>query len=187
MAGSAVPASVVADLAAAARGYLRMAEPGAGGAEAAVLARAAEAAIVTAEAFCGQALVARTFEDVLPASAAWQRLAAAPVTAIAGLTALPAGAEPVVLPVDAYGVDIDAGGAGWVRVLSAGGAALVAVSYTAGRAASFAALPVPVAQGLVLLVAHLIEHRDGAMLPPTAVAALWRPFRVLKLAERVRA
>ena len=74
MSGSAVPASVVADLAAAARGYLRMADPGpgpgAGDAEAGVLARAAEAAIVVAEAFCGQALVARTFEDVLPASAA---------------------------------------------------------------------------------------------------------------------
>lgn len=183
MAGSAVPASVVADLVAAARDYARVPS----GADEAVLVRAATAAIGSAEAFCGTALAARPFEDVLAVGPGWQRLTTSPVSAIGRVTALPAGAAPQVLPVEAYAVDIDAGGEGWVRVADAGGAALVAVAYTAGRAATFADLPAPVQQGLVLLVAHLAAHREGEALPPAAIAALWRPFRRVRLAERVRA
>ncbi|WP_425229238.1 head-tail connector protein [Sphingomonas sp.] len=181
MAASAVPVSVLADLAGAARGYLRVGES----VEAGLLARLAETAVTTAEAFCGTVIVQRQAEDVLAVSAAWQRLATAPVTAIMGVTALPAGAAPLVLPVDAYAVDIDAGGDGWVRVTAAGGAAQLAVSYMAGRATSLAAVPAALAQGMVLLVAHLFEHRDGDVLPPAAVAALWRPFRVMRLATQV--
>ena len=182
MAGSAVPASVVAELVAAARGYLRLAE----GVEAALLTRAAEAAFGLAEAFCGVAVVRRLHEDVLPTTSGWQRLRARPVAAIAGVTALPIGGAPFVLGVSAYSIDIDADGDGWVRVADAGGAGRVAVSYTAGLSADWAAVPAPIAQGCVMLVAHLFEHRDGVAQPPTAVAALWRPFRRMQLLEQVR-
>jgi hypothetical protein len=36
-----------------------------------------------------------------------------------------------------------------------------------------------VAQGVVLLAAHLFEHRGDGATPPAAVAALWRPYRRL--------
>lgn len=182
MAGSALPMSVVAGLAAAAGEYLRLSP----GMEAPLLARLAGTAIGLCERFCGQAIVARTWEDVLPVSPDWQRLAGSPVTAIAGLTALPVAGAPFVLPVGAYALDIDAGGDGWVRVAGAGGASRVAVSYSAGTAADWAAVPGPVAQGCVLLVVHLFEHRDGVAMPPAAVAALWRPYRMMRLAETVR-
>lgn len=182
MAGSAVPAACVAELVAAARGYLRLQD----GVEAALLARLAAAAFGLAEQFCGVAVVQRLHEDVLTVAPGWQRLSARPVTAIAGLTALPVGAAPFVLAVDAYAVDIDAGGDGWVRVPGTVGTGRVAVSYSAGLAADWAAVPAPVAQGLVLLVAHLFEDRAGAGAPPAAVAALWRPFRRLQLLEPTR-
>ena len=175
MSGSALPAFVVAEVVAAAREYLRLAA----GVEAALLARVAEAAVLTAEAFCGDVFVARPHEAVLAVAAGWQRLPARPVTAIAGLTALPAGAAPFVLGVNAYAIDIDADATGWIRVADAGAARQVAVDYTAGRAAAFAEVPAPVAQGIVALAAHLFEARDG----DAAVAALWRPFRRLRLLE----
>ncbi|MDB5696063.1 MAG: hypothetical protein JWN21_1606 [Sphingomonas bacterium] len=181
MTGSGVPASVVAELVAAARGYARVAD----GVEAGLLARAAETAVATAEAFCGIAIFARGHEDVLPVAAGWQRLRATPVTAIAGVTGLPVGLAPFVVPVGDYVVDIEASGDGWVRVAQAGGAARVAVSYTAGLAADWASCPPPLAQGLVMLVAHLFADREGQV-PPAAVAALWRPFRRMRLLERVR-
>ena len=167
--GSAVPASVAADLAAAARDYLRVGD----GAEAALLARLAETAVLLAERYCGRVLVARAFEETVDGTGEWRRLSVGPVTAIAGVSV-----AGMALPVEAWAVDIDAGGDGWVRI--AAGAQAV-VSYTAGLAASFAALPAPVAQGCVMLVAHLFEHRDGAVLPPAAVAALWRPYRRMTL------
>jgi hypothetical protein len=46
---------------------------------------------------------------------------------------------------------------------------------------SWDALPPPVAQGVVLLIAHLFADRDGTAAPPAAVAALWRPWRRMRL------
>ena len=171
-----MPVGVVAAAAAAAGAYLRIVE-----APDAVLTRAAGAALALAEAFCGQRLIGRGCEDVLRPRADWQRLAAVPVSAMGGLTALPVEGAPFVLPVGAYAVDIDAGGVGWVRVTAQGGATRVAVQYVAGLAADWDALPEPVAQGVVLLAAHLFEHREGSAEPPAAVAALWRPYRRMRL------
>ena len=191
MTQSVLPASVVAELVAAARGYLRMPN----GVEGALLARLAAAAVGLGERFLGQAMFVRLCEDVLPVSTAWQRLRVAPVVAIQGVMALPIATNgwsatptgaPSVLAVGGYAIDIDAGGDGWVRVAAANGAGRVAVSYTAGLADGWAALPEPIAQGCVALVAHLFEHRDGVAMPPAAVAALWRPFRRMQLAEAVR-
>ncbi len=176
MAGAAMPVGVVAAAAAAAGAYLRIVE-----APDAVLTRGAGSALALAEAFCGQRLIGRVCEDVIGVGRDWQRLVQMPVSAIAGLTGLPAAGEPFVLPVGAYAVDIDAGGVGWVRVTAPGGASRVAVSYTAGLAADWTALPEPVAQGVVLLAAHLFEHREGSAEPPAAVAALWRPYRRMRL------
>ena len=172
MSGSAVPASVVADVAAAARGYLRLAE----GVEAGLLERLAASAVLTAEAFCGEAWVRRAFVATLPNAWGWQRLPVRPVVAVGAVTA-----GGVTLAVDAYAVDIDAEGNGWVRA-----GAAVSVAYSAGLATAFDAVPAPVAQGIVALTAHLFEARGGDALPPAAVAALWRPFRRLRLIEAAR-
>jgi uncharacterized phiE125 gp8 family phage protein len=181
---SGVSPAAIAAAVAEARGFLRLE----GEAEAALLARLAASAIALAEAFTGTLLVMRTVEDVLPAAAggAWQLLAAMPVVAINGVTGLPAEGAPFVLPPEAYAVDVDGDARGWVRVIAPGAAGRVAVSYTAGLAADWAALPPPVAQGVAMLVAHLFNDRDGGRAPPAAVAALWRPYRRMRLMAEAR-
>ena len=84
------------------------------------------------------------------------------------------------LAADAYAIDIDAGGQGWLRVLAPGAAGRARVTYQAGLAADWAGVPAPLAQGVVLLAAHLFSGAAGE--PPAAVTALWRPWRRLRLA-----
>ncbi len=177
MSASAIPPAVIADAVSAARGFLRLE----GDAEQALLERLAATAILLGEAYTGTVFVTRAVEDVVSSGGDWRLLAAAPVSAIAGLTGLLADGAPFVLPVDAYAVDIDGDGRGWVRVSQPGAAGRVAVSYTAGLAATWDALPAPLAQGVTALIAHLFDDRSGATQPPAAVAVLWRPFRRIGL------
>ena len=142
----------------------------------------AETALGLAERFTGRALLLREMVTELPAAAGWQLLPAGPVRAI---TTVAAGRPAVALGAGGYAVDIDAAGAGWVR--AEGVAAPVTVTFTAGEAAAWAGIAPAIRQGVVLLAAHLFGDRDGRATPPAAVAALWRPFRDLRLAEAVRA
>jgi uncharacterized phiE125 gp8 family phage protein len=146
-----------------------------------LIASLTDAALALAEQFIGQVLIARELRDVLPVSRAWQRLAYAPVRAIGAVAAADGGA----LASEAYAVDIDASGDGWVRVIDAGGASRVAVTCVAGLADSWGAIPPGIRQGAVLLAAHLFTDRDGAAVP-VAVTALWRPFRRMALGLSAR-
>ena len=88
----------------------------------------------------------------------------------------------------------------WLRVESEEG--LAALAETAiltaeafvGReivardgSAGWDAVPAPVAQGVAMLAAHLFDHRESDALPPAAVAALWRPYRRMRLSPEVAA
>lgn len=157
--------------------YLRLASAD----EDVLIGRLIAAAIGLAERFTGTTLLSAPREAVLPAACgAWQRLPATPVTAIAGVAADGTG---VALDHES---DIDAAGDGWVRVTDAGGAggaARVRVAYVAGLAAGWGDLPAGLRQGVARLVAHLHAHRDAAddRGPPAAVAALWQPWRRMRL------
>ena len=50
-------------------------------------------------------------------------------------------------------------------------------------AADWNGIPEPLRHGIIRLVAHLFTHRDAADAgpPPTAVAAMWRPWRRLRM------
>ena len=58
------------------------------------------------------------------------------------------------------------------------------VGYHAGLAPDWPSLPEPLRQGIVRLVAHMFAHRDAPddAGPPAVVAALWRPWRRMRLA-----
>ncbi|MDE0879109.1 MAG: hypothetical protein OSB00_10670 [Sphingomonas bacterium] len=182
MAGSTVSAGVIADAVAAAKTYLRLADD----AEDALIAQLAASAIAVGEAFCHAPFVVRAFEDVVSAGSGWQRLAQAPVSAILGATGLPAQGAPFVMPVEAYGFDIDPDGMGWVCVLAAGAAGRVAISYSAGLASDWSGVPAPIAQGVTILIAHLFTDRASDSAPPAAVGALWRPYRRMTLGHGAR-
>lgn len=159
-----------------AKAYLRVEDAG----EDALIARLIATATQLCERFTGQTLVARTVTEIIGATGEWRRLRATPVRGIAAVEGLAATGAPFALPVDAYAIDIDASGDGWVRVRGPGRAQ---VTMEAGLAADADALPEPLRQGILRLVAHLYAHRDEADEegPPAAVVALWRPWRRMRL------
>ncbi|WP_294354172.1 hypothetical protein [uncultured Sphingomonas sp.] len=158
---------------AAIKGQLRVAS----GEEDGLIAGYAEAALGVAEQFLGQVLIAREASVVVEAGAAWQLLPLVPVSAITAVVA-----AGTALPIADYAVDVDAEARGWVRT-----ARRASVTVRAGLASDWAGLPVAVRQGVVMLAAHLFEHRGGEAPVPAAVTALWRPFRRLALARAVHA
>lgn len=136
-------------------------------ADEALIVAFAETALGIAEAFIGRVLIVRELVVAVAGAAGWQRLPAVPVRSIAPL---------------AGDVDIDADGAGWVRVGEG-----AAVTFTAGLATGWDALPAPIRQGVAMLAAHLFDDVSGRGAPPAAVTALWRPFRAVRLHEEARA
>lgn len=173
----AFPPAAIAVARDAAKAHLRISGDGEGG----LIEGLAATALALGEAFTGTAWIAREWTDVLPVSRAWQMLGVAPVTSITSVEGLPAEGSAFALPAEAYAIDIDAAGQGWVRVTAPGAAGRVRVTLSAGAAAGWADLPPPLAQGAVLLIAHLFEHREADAAPPAAVSALWRPWRRMRL------
>ena len=172
----AVPDPALAD----AKAYLRID----GSDEDAVLTTLVGAAIGLCECFTGLALFSAARSDIVPAcSPEWQRLPAAPVSTIASVATIDPAGVTAALAVDAYAIDIDASGDGWVRLTAPPSTSRVQVGYTAGLAADWPSLAEPLRQGVTRLVAHLYAHRDAAddAGPPAAVAALWRPYRRMRL------
>ena len=147
--------------------------------EDALIAAFAETALGLAERVIGQATVARAMSQAVTGCGGWQRLGARPVTAIAGAT----DAGGAALAGDGYQVDLASDGLGWVR-LAAGMRATV--GFTAGLASGWDALPAGLREGAAMLAAHLFDDRTGAAPVPTAVIALWRPFRVMRLTAEAR-
>lgn len=151
--------------------------------EDALIAAFAETALGLAEQFLGMVLIARALRVPVAVRGAWHALGVAPVLAITGVET----AAGVALPSDGFAIDIDAAGEGWVRIVRAAGVRSVVVLARAGLAEGWAGLPAPIRQGVVLLAAHLFEQRDASVAPPSAITALWRPFRRIALCPTAHA
>lgn len=144
------------------------------------------ASIETCEDFTGLMPLQQVCEELLPASNDWLKLAALPVQAITLVEGVPTEGGRFALPSGDYQVDLDHEGQGRIRVSNPGSAGRIAVRFSAGLAAGWSALPEALRHGIVRLAAHQYRSReDGAGAspsPPAAVAALWRPWRRLRLA-----
>ncbi|MGA9581700.1 MAG: head-tail connector protein [Allosphingosinicella sp.] len=169
------------EAAGAAKAYLRVERAD----EDALIAGLVAAAAELCEAFIGEALLERGFIETIPASRAWRRLSRGPVRAITPVEALSAQGAAQAIPVDGYGIDIDSQGDGWVRLTGSSEVRRIRVGYQAGLAGTWADLPAALRQGILRLGAHFYTNRAAeggrASEPPAAVAALWRPFRRLRL------
>ena len=69
-------------------------------------------------------------------------------------------------------------------VTAPGSAARLAVRFTAGLAPSWETLPEALRHGILRLAAHQHREREtsgAGPIPPAAVAALWRPWRRMRL------
>ena len=143
--GIVVPAEALA----AAKEFLRVGHDGEDALIEALVAAAAE----LCERFTGLVLPARTFDETLPAKSGWQRLGRTPVRSIGQVEGLE-GADAAPLPPDAYSIDIDADGEGWVRVTEPGAAERLRIGYEAGLATAWADLPEALRHGIVRLAAQ---------------------------------
>ncbi len=141
-------------------------------------------ALDTCEAFTGVVPIAVPCEEILPGAARWQALSTVPVLAITAVSTLSAtGVRSTLMP-GAFDIDLDENGAGRVRLSSSAAATRVVVSFTAGLAPDWMSLPTALRHGIMRLAAHGYRQREGdeGAEPPAAVAALWRPWRRLRLA-----
>jgi uncharacterized phiE125 gp8 family phage protein len=169
----AVPPAAVGE----AKTYLRIM----GADEDALVARLVRIAAELCEQFTGQLLLVReVVERANGRGSGWRRLGRAPVRSITGVEAIGQDGEPATLAADAYAIDIDGNGDGWVR---ADGGGVLRVQYQAGLAADWDSVPEPLRHGAIRMAAHLYAHRDAARAegPPAAVTALWRPWRRLRI------
>jgi uncharacterized phiE125 gp8 family phage protein len=142
--------------------------------------RSAQAAC---EAFTGLALIAREAVETVDASGAWRRLGVAPVRSIEAVASLGPDGQEAALAAERFAIDVDAAGDGWVRVARAAEFKRARVRFTAGMAEDWNGVPEPLRQGIVRLAAHLYGLRgEGDTAPPACVAALWRPWRRLRVA-----
>jgi uncharacterized phiE125 gp8 family phage protein len=151
--------------------------------EDALIANLIAVAIGHGEGFTATQFITRSVTQRLTVSREWQRLAATPVVAITGVVAVDAaGVGTPLLPAD-YALDIDRNGDGWVRMTGGAAARWIDVTYRAGQASDWGSLPAALRHGALRLAAHLHAVRDAPddMGPPAAVAALWRPWRRMRL------
>ncbi len=143
------------------------------------------AALEMCEHFTGTMPLQQDCEEVLPASTAWQAFSTRPVQAITAIEGIPAEGARFALPIGNYAIELDPGGGGRVLVSNPGAAGRIAVRLTAGLAPDWASLPELLRHGILRLAAFQYRQREDVAAPttpPAAVAALWRPWRRLRLA-----
>jgi uncharacterized phiE125 gp8 family phage protein len=141
------------------------------------------AAIGHAENYTGLMLIRRGVKETITATSDWRRLGAFPVTGVTGVTGIPAEGGTFVMPAANYKIDIDNNGDGHIRVTQAGSAGRIEIAYQVGLSPDWASLPESMRLGILRLIGHLYTHRDANddPGPPTAVVALLRPWRRMKL------
>ena len=147
------------------------------------LAALVATALAMCEAFTGQVPLLCGLRETIAPAAGWTALSPRPVRAITGVAALTANGDDIILAPDAYEIDIDADGTGRIRLRRSIPQRRIAVDLTAGLAAEWSGLPDTLRHGVIRLAAALYRQRDNGDLtaPPSAVAALWRPFRRMRL------
>ncbi|MEW4468381.1 head-tail connector protein [Parasphingorhabdus sp. JC815] len=161
------------------KGFLRLDH----GEDDAAIAQMLSSAVHLCENFIGQMLIARPVSDRMPVRGEWQKLSKRPVQAITLVEAVAPDGAATVLPASAYAMDIDSDGSGWVKLHPVSNVTRIAVTYEAGLAADWATVPATLRHGAVRLAGYLYTHRDGETgNPPSAITALWRPHRRMRLA-----
>lgn len=142
------------------------------------------AAVEMCEAFTRQMPLECDCEEVLAAARDWQSLRTMPVQAVTGVQSISADGTRLALASGDYAIDLTADGSARVRVLSPIVEGRIAVRFTAGLAPDWNTLPAALRHGIVRLAAHNFRQREadaGKPAPPAAVAALWNPWRRLRL------
>ena len=135
------------------------------------------------EHFTGLTPLAAQVEETREASHEWARLATRPVAHVASVDIVgPEGAR-TALSDEEYDLRLAGDGSAQLRLRRGPFASRVAVTLEAGLATDWEGLPDGLRHGILRFAAFLHrEGEQGVAEPPAAIAALWRPWRVLRLA-----
>ncbi len=155
--------------------------------EDALLAGLLGAALELCEAFTGQAPLAQTIEEHVRPEPGLHLLGSRPVRAIVLVEEVRHDGSRVPLAATGYDAEIAACGTASLRLGQPLAARAAAVRMVVGIASDWASLPPALRQGIIRLAAHYYRDRDaetqrGAVPPPASVTALWRPWRLMRLA-----
>ena len=141
-------------------------------------------ALDTCEAFTRVMPLEAACEELVAPLREWQRLATMPVQAVTTVDEVrPDGLRLALAPSD-YAIELEADGSARIRLFSPVVTGRLAVQFTAGLAPAWESLPDGLRHGIVRLAAHYYRQRDNAdasPAPPAAIAALWSPWRRMRL------
>jgi len=141
-------------------------------------------ALESCEAFTGLLPLTATVEERHPANCEWQGLYTMPVQAMQSVEDISVEGSRTPLPATDYELDISAESRGLVRLRSGTGVRQIIVTLAAGLAEDWELLPDGLRHGILRLAAHHYRSRENGSetAPPAAVAALWRPWRRMRVA-----
>jgi uncharacterized phiE125 gp8 family phage protein len=123
--------------------------------------------------------------DLLPISREWHAISVKPVQSIMSVRGVHGNGGEFVIPVTGYALDLEADGGAKVLVMDPQDAVRIKVEFLAGLFLNWEEMPEAMRHGIIRLAAHQHREREGSgavPLPPASVAALWRPWRQLRLA-----
>lgn len=159
-----------------------------GAEEEALVSACIVAARQACESYTGLSLISQTWQlylDRWPMGAV--SLPRPPVQGVTEVAVLDAAGGRRVLEAERYFLDRAAGPARLMRrgALSwpqpgrpLGG---IEITYRAGFGDSWNDVPAALRQGMLLAVGHFFERREGEAGLPPAIAALWQPYRIVRL------
>lgn len=135
------------------------------------------------EAYTSQIPLEVSCEEVLPGQTGWQCLSTRPVRAILSVSSMSETGEMSPISISDYEVEIGADGRGFVRQSKQSEGKRIAVGFVAGLAQDWSDLPDAIRHGIIRTTAHLYRDRDASksLEPPASAAALWRPWRNLRV------
>ncbi len=136
------------------------------------------------EAFTRDMPLEASCEELLPPARDWQRLSTTPVQSVTGVEEMQTNGTRLPLAIGDYALELEVDGTARIRLLSPVITGRLAVQFTAGIAPDWATLPDGLRHGIIRLAAHNYRQRDSndaQPAPPAAVAALWSPWRRMRL------
>ena len=141
------------------------------------------AAMEACERFTGLTPIASTIEETCEASHEWTRLASRPIARLTKIERLADDGTRTVLGESDYDLHLAGDGSARLRLRTGPFLSRLVVTLEAGLARDWAGTPDGLRHGILRFAAFL--HREGEAAqgePPAAIGALWRPWRVLRLA-----
>ena len=141
------------------------------------------AGVEACERFTGVTPMLSTIEETRDASHEWARLVTQPIVQVTAIELLDPDGTRTALAEEEYDLHLAGDSSAQFRLRRGPFVSRVVVTLEAGLAADWANVPDGLRHGILRFAAFL--HREGEAAggePPAAIAALWRPWRVLRLA-----